>query len=247
MRRAEGRPRRAAEVQPHWSHIVVYFLSLALSLLVQDVVPSSGATTDITDSIGQTPGLLAPGDSLTPGDLRQATLPGTSGSPGLTHTREARPSLSHNLTTTRHDNATAGANISSHRNLISGALLSLANPTTPSPTACLDQLTINGTFVSPHPGDGWHESGGPSPTTGASLPPCNSSLALEDAGQAGLTGVEPFLFDRGDVRGALIALYTVVFITGFVGKLWILPLVDLRRERERERDFDTYIRRLFVF
>ncbi|MPC41536.1 hypothetical protein E2C01_035135 [Portunus trituberculatus] len=42
--------------------------------------------------------------------------------------------------------------------------------------------------------------------------PCNVTLLDEAGGSA-----EPFLFDRGDVRGVLITLYTVVFITGFVG------------------------------
>ncbi|XP_063875927.1 uncharacterized protein LOC135108955 [Scylla paramamosain] len=41
--------------------------------------------------------------------------------------------------------------------------------------------------------------------------PCNVTLLDEAGGSA-----EPFLFDRGDVRGVLITLYTVVFITGFV-------------------------------
>lgn len=48
----------------------------------------------------------------------------------------------------------------------------------------------------------------------------SGSLGLGGGGPLGGEGREDeaFLFDRSDVRGVLIALYTVVFITGFVGE-----------------------------
>lgn len=55
---------------------------------------------------------------------------------------------------------------------------------------------------------------------------CNATLFPDEAGGGGMGptkgDTEPFLFDRSDVRGVLIALYTAVFITGFVGNLVVL-------------------------
>lgn len=55
--------------------------------------------------------------------------------------------------------------------------------------------------------------------------PCNATLPSDDTGGAAGQArgdAEPFLFDRGDVRGVLITLYTAVFVTGFVGEYMCL-------------------------
>lgn len=65
-----------------------------------------------------------------------------------------------------------------------------------------------------------------SPPPNASHVWCNTTTSglgrsdLLGAGQEVILeeGDETFLFDRGDVRGVLIALYTLVFISGFVGE-----------------------------
>lgn len=57
--------------------------------------------------------------------------------------------------------------------------------------------------------------------------PCNATLPSDETGGAAGQArgdAEPFLFDRGDVRGVLITLYTAVFVTGFVGEYMRLCL-----------------------
>lgn len=66
---------------------------------------------------------------------------------------------------------------------------------------------------------------GISPSPNASHVWCNATSGLGRGDLLGPgqevkfdAGDETFLFDRGDVRGVLIALYTLVFISGFVGE-----------------------------
>nr|XP_045590255.1 kiSS-1 receptor-like [Procambarus clarkii] len=96
-------------------------------------------------------------------------------------------------------------------------------------TTCLEQLattfTTNDSLLAPHRTTNGSQVGS-APTTPTAAHPCNTSLAHEDPGAGGgVRGTDTFLFDRGDVRAALIALYTAVFITGFVGNLVVLVVM----------------------
>lgn len=87
--------------------------------------------------------------------------------------------------------------------------------------SCLEYLTS----ASPSASSSASAYVGISPSPNASHVWCNttSGLGRTDLLGAGQEvkfegGDETFLFDRGDVRGVLIALYTLVFISGFVGE-----------------------------